>query len=350
MSETSAETKTAETVLPEQASHTLEAKDGTKAELSTSLKEMQGKGVDVMKINRPLPCFWPSHDGRTMHSSIQTINMVSALLQRPLLTITCGGLGQAVAMNGMVRSYEAILKQNPGLSEALISTKPESEGFYCRECNKAFAPAELSGHDAKHTTVGKRFSRVLWIEDDIALNPGQAMELARAIMKADENGWNLVTPYCTGFRDGGEYNWVYFKNPNEATGEIGRPFTEEEIQALMPFEEIHALGGLGFYYGDLFLDYVWYEGTYNGHDRFGLPSYSGIDWNYMLDNRLALRHYPVSIAHEKPVQFGNARVIKHWGDGRTHLETDPNDKLVGVVTDLAAKARAADRTAKYVVS
>ena len=229
---------------------------------------------------KPLPAFFPSHDRRCLLSTIQTVNEVSLILKRPLVPETTGGLGQAVSMNSMVRAFQAKVERS-GLSDIITGEK------------------------------GRRKTRGLWIEDDIGLFQVQAEEIARMILTADEHGWNMVTPYATGFRDDQEFNWVYFKMPHG--GEIGRPFTEDEIKALKPYDELDGLAGLGFYYGDIFTDYVWYEGTYNGKDRFGLPSYSGIDWNYFLDNGVKLRHYPISILHEKTVQFANAKVISNWG-------------------------------------
>ena len=284
--------------------------------------------ADVLKaqqrIGRPIPVFYPSHDGRSMHSTIQTINMMSVSLHRPLWTTSTGGIGQAVAMNGMVLNFKNTLKKF-GM-ENMIEKRDIGDG--------------------KTADV----FRVLWIEDDIILDQRQAVEIGQMITKADENGWNIVAPYTTGFRDGGEFNWVYFYLPNKETGEIGRPFTEDEIRALKPYDPLNGLAGLGFYYGDLYLDYVWYEGTYNGRDRFGLPSYSGIDWNYFLDNKVALRHYPLLISHEKPVQFGNRRVIRYWGDHTEWAETSPRDPLVGVITSRAEKKRAANRRRKVIVS
>ena len=282
--------------------------------------EQQLKGSGPVKVHKPIPMFFPSHDGRSMHGTIQTLNLVSVILQRPLLTTTCQGIGQAVAMNGMLRSFDASVRRM-GIEDALVERRN-----------------------------GLRVTRALWVEDDIEFVHSQAGEIARMITEADKHNWNMVVPYSTGFRDSGEYNWVYFKKPDKKKGIIGRPFTEPEIQSLRPFDRINGLGGLGFYYGDLFLDYVWYEGTFNGRDRFGLPSYSGIDWNYFLDNDIDLRHYPITILHEKPVKFSNSRVIRYWGDGNEWAETQKSDALVGVITTRAQKKRAAARKRAHIVS
>jgi len=231
---------------------------------------------------KPLPAFFPSHDRRILLQTERTVSKIEGILQRPLISETCGGIGQAVSMNGMVRFWSA---------------KVERSGL----------PGIITGEK------GHRKTRGLWIEDDIGLAEVQAEEIALMITEADRHGWNMVAPYATGFRETGEFNWVYFKMPNEETGEIGRPFTEDEIRALKPFDELHGLAGLGFYYGDIYVDYIWYEGNFNGRDRFGFPSYGGIDWNYFLDNHIELRHYPVVIYHEKTVSFSNAKVIENWG-------------------------------------
>lgn len=230
---------------------------------------------------KSLPVFLPSHDKRSMLQTIQTVNNVSLFLGRPIFSNTCGGLGQAVAMNGLVQSFKGACKRISEYSN-LIDERGVARG--------------------------------LWVEDDIELITGQAEEIAAMIVEADKHGWNIVAPYTTGYRDDGELNWVYFKKPEG--DQIGRPYTEEEIVALQPYEAVD-LAGLGFYYGDIYTDYVWHEGSYNGTDRFGLPSYAGIDWNYFLDNRIQLRHYPIVIMHEKPMSLGNIKVIANWGPGST---------------------------------
>jgi hypothetical protein len=214
---------------------------------------------------KPLVVFFPSHDTRIIMSTLFTVVNIAHYLERPLLPYTNKGLGQAVAINGMVLTF-------------------------------------------KRETGRTGIQRALWIEDDIILDMGQAGDLARMIKHADENSYNIVAPYSTGINgDTGEKNFVYYKFPEG--NEIGRPFTLEETRALKPYDLIHGVAGLGFYYGDVNLDYVFHEGDYNGKDRFGLPSYAGIDWNYFLDNKIELRHYPVRITHEKSQEFGNSEVL-----------------------------------------
>jgi hypothetical protein len=219
----------------------------------------------------PLVCFLVSHDGRVLVDTTLCVGMIASHLRRPLITRSTRGLGQAVQINGMLRGFKLDWKQ---------------EGWI----------------------------RALWIEDDIQLDCGQAQELAMMIQLADASadeyaprGFNIVSPYATGQDEWGRWNWVYFKKPSGE--EIGRPFTIKEIQSLQPYDRLDGLAGLGFYYGDVNLEYIFYEGTYNGKDRFGLPSYSGIDWNYFLDNNIDLRHYPVRIIHEKQRNYGNAEAL-----------------------------------------
>jgi phage FluMu protein Com len=285
-------------------------------------KKLLKKVVASPPPKQVLPAFFPSHDGRCKVSTILTAVETALCLGRPLMTESTTGLGQAVAMTGMVQTFRSELRAN---------------GAPIKDGQKV---------------------RGLWIEDDIILSPSDGQEIAKMILKADEKGWNIVAPYATGLRDISDSlrdpilkapvekrkcphcrkiyeekvakteNWTYFHMPQKE-GEIGGPFTLEEIRALKPYDRIYGLAGLGFYYGDIYLDYVWYEGTYNGRDRFGLPSYSGIDWNYFLDNHVELRHYPLRIAHEKPTTYDNVKALKFvsgdswmakWLTGKTQID------------------------------
>lgn len=96
--------------------------------------------------------------------------------------------------------------------------------------------------------------RGMMIDDDILLKSDQQQQLAIAIDTADKFGWNFISPYRT--RDG----YVAVAREN---GDLLRP---DEVVAMTPFDRI-ANGGLGFYYGDLPLDYKFHEdGTFGGED------------------------------------------------------------------------------------
>jgi hypothetical protein len=244
--------------------------------------------VEEAKPRRRVPqlvAFFASHDGRVLQPTTLTVISVSEQLERPLVSFVSAGLGQAVSLNAMLWMFKRMVASQKGGS-----------------------PFDVHGK-----------VRALWIEDDIMLDVAQAPEIAEMIRVADQNHYNIVTPYSTGHDDRGEPcphcgrtgedSWVYYHQPNDKTGEIGRPFTLKEIQALKPYDRVDGLAGLGFYYGAINTDYAFHEGEYNGRDRFGAPSWAGIDWNYFLDNRTELRHYPVSILHDKPHFWSNRAAI-----------------------------------------
>ena len=250
------------------------------------------KGIDMMptnvkRMNPPLICFFPSHDGRTLTGTTLALTQVARILDRDLMTFPGREMGQAVAINSMVQSFRYAFFNEQGRQMKL-------QGIY----------------------------RALWIEDDILISAAQAREIAEMIVKADENHWNIVAPYSAGLVEttpcptcgqNTDDNWTYYHFPDKETGEIGRRFTLEEIQALKPYDPIDGLGGLGFYYGDVNTDYVWHEGDCKGQDRDGMPAYSGIDWNYYLENNIVLRHYPIVIYHDKSRFYSNERALKYKG-------------------------------------
>jgi FkbM family methyltransferase len=300
---------------------------------------------------QPLFCFIISADGRNETTTTAMVCDISSLMGRPYVIIPCAGLGQAVSINGMILSF--IYRHMVSVDEKIM---PMYE--YVAECKKR----KLSPH-----------VRALWIEDDIMLSPRQSGEIAEmikyvestrcttpnckhedstctAVCRKCPRGLNIVAPYSTGnmavIRDEPMFcdhcgqqelpeNFVYFLKPVFhcekdgdfpiarnfdpsmvcptclGQGEIrtGRSYTVAEIRALKPYQAIEGLAGLGFYYGDIFLDYVWYEGLYNGQTARGLPSYSGIDWNYFLDNNIHLHHYPIIVLHEKAKMFSNYKVL-----------------------------------------
>ena len=131
--------------------------------------------------------------------------------------------------------------------------------------------------EAKRALGGKvTRARGFWLDDDILLMDLDALVAAMQI--ADRNKWNLVGGYRT------------------KTGHVcvshtdGSMFTLEEFSKLKAYDTV-PLAGLGFYYGDLPLDYQFHAD--------GKP-FMGEDLNFFYDNKeLQPRIAPIPLKHLK---------------------------------------------------
>ena len=225
---------------------------------------MSGKPV---KENPVLYAFFPSHDGRTLLPTLMTIVDVAEKLKVPLIPTTNGGLGQACSLNSML---------------------------YATKSRNPFLPDKIRG---------------FWIEDDILLDVSQADEIAEMVKVAEAKQYNMVAPYATTIAENTPLFYAYVHNSTDPARYGGDAYTNEEIKALKPYDKIDGLAGLGFYYGDIHLNYVFYEGTLRGHTKTGIPQWSGIDWNYFMDNKIELRHYPIKIIHIKDAYYNNFELV-----------------------------------------
>jgi hypothetical protein len=204
-------------------------------------------------MNDPLPVFITTRDGRSIPYSVITVCAAVFRMNRPLVPFTNHGPGQACSYNSMLRGARKVL--------------------------------------------GKDKVKALWIEDDIVLMPSEhnILGLVELITEADKNDWNIVAPYFvtpdTYYLD---YNHI---RTDENNIPIGAPigYTLEEVKALPKFAEID-IAGLGIFYGDIYLDYEFYEGL---HDDFPNRKYTGLDWIYYTEKKIPLRHYPLSVMHMK---------------------------------------------------
>lgn len=147
----------------------------------------------------------------------------------------------------------------------------------------AFAITQLFSNASK--ILGTDKVRGMIVEDDIYFNNPD--KLAEAIKKADENGWNLIAPYRVPDRDNeGNLSWLWTISDGEGA------YTDSEIKKLKDYDEVQN-GGLGFYYGDIPLDYKFREeGKYKGHDL-----------NFYHDNQIKLRYVDLGIRHIKTVML-----------------------------------------------
>jgi hypothetical protein len=130
--------------------------------------------------------------------------------------------------------------------------------------------------------------RGMFFDDDIIIDPEYDMgKLADAIKKADENGWNLVANYHV------EYTKEIPTTPvmmhtQEGT-DLFKFYTQAEVDALKDFDELHnTTSGLGFYYGDIPLDY-----------KFWYADQKAEDGNFFKENKIKLRYINVPLFHKK---------------------------------------------------
>ena len=127
----------------------------------------------------------------------------------------------------------------------------------------------------------KKFCKVdrirgLMIDDDILSVDQEG--IVKAVVKADQMGWNIVGPYRT-------------KNDRvcvcHANGDM---MTIDEYKKLKPYDQV-SMAGLGFYYGDLPLNYEFHAD--------GKP-FLGEDLNFFFDNQdIKIRIAPVQLKHLK---------------------------------------------------
>ncbi len=118
--------------------------------------------------------------------------------------------------------------------------------------------------------------RGIMIDDDILVTDQNA--LYKAIITADRANWNIVAPYRTK------------KDQIVLCKGDGTMLSIEEYKKLKPYDRI-SLAGLGFYYGDLPLDYEFHSD--------GKP-FLGEDLNFFYDNpQLQPRVAPIPLKHLK---------------------------------------------------
>jgi len=130
----------------------------------------------------------------------------------------------------------------------------------------------------KHLPAGIEVVRGFLLDDDILLTDEGA--LYDAVKIADEKHWNIVAPYRT------KHNHICICD------ETGTMLSIEEFSKLAPYAPVH-YAGLGFYYGDIPLNYEFHAD--------GKP-FAGEDLNFFHDNpQLKPRVAPVPTKHLKVI-------------------------------------------------
>jgi hypothetical protein len=134
------------------------------------------------------------------------------------------------------------------------------------------------------------YVRGFLIDDDIRLADQKALE--QVIRTADANRWNVVAPYRG---KSGRFS-IIKKIPPRPSGTSTEMITEDELVKIKPYDEVE-LAGLGFYYGDIPLQYEFHEGN----------PYTGEDLNFFHDNALHIRLAPLYLEHLKSMPLPGAK-------------------------------------------
>ena len=135
---------------------------------------------------------------------------------------------------------------------------------------------------------GGKIRALLW-DDDLLLPKNLDLKfIIDAFKKADENNWNLIANYRVQHTttENGLTNVMMKRQKNDQY----RFYTDEELCNLKTFDELpDTVSGLGFYYGEINLDY-----QFHYDDR---PE----DINFFRDNKIQLRYLDLRLYHEKKI-------------------------------------------------
>jgi len=135
------------------------------------------------------------------------------------------------------------------------------------------------------------YVRMLWVDSDIRVNT-PANELAERFKKADELGLNLIADYITPWQNGGFAHTISKLNDRGTYTTL----TDEELNAFKDMQELPMgyVGGLGFYYGLVPIDYKFHNEEF------------GEDITFFRDMYIRLPNYSLNLAkidikHKKEV-------------------------------------------------
>lgn len=131
--------------------------------------------------------------------------------------------------------------------------------------------------------------RALLLDDDIILPRNLDLRvIVDAFKKADENNWNLIANYRVQHTavENGMANVMMKRKKNDQYSF----YSDEDLAKLKTFDELpDTVSGLGFYYGEINLDY-----QFHYDDR---PE----DINFFRDNKISLRYLDLRLYHEKKI-------------------------------------------------
>jgi hypothetical protein len=128
---------------------------------------------------------------------------------------------------------------------------------------------------------GKDKVRGLMLDSDIIIPINQVKKITEEIIKADKENYNFVLPYPT-------------SNGSSIYDLKGEKIIQiDDISEFMKMDKAYA-SGLGFYYGDLPLDY-----------KFRTDNNMGEDINFFIDNSISPKVIKeIEILHYKRVRLG----------------------------------------------
>jgi hypothetical protein len=135
---------------------------------------------------------------------------------------------------------------------------------------------------------GGKIRALLWDDDLILPHNIDLGIIVDAFKKADENNWNLIANYRVehSASENGTVNVMMKRKENDQY----RFYTDEELSKLKTFDPLpDTVSGLGFYYGEINLDY-----QFHYDDR---PE----DINFFRDNKIELRYLDLRLYHEKKI-------------------------------------------------
>jgi hypothetical protein len=127
--------------------------------------------------------------------------------------------------------------------------------------------------------------RGLWIDDDVLIDE-PIKRVSDAIREADVRHANIVANYRIPWRDDSIVNSIGISNEK---GDLGHFATKEELDRLKNFDPLPmgSHNGLGFYYGDIPLNY-----------RFHYDVMAE-DVNFFRDNKIQLSYVDLKLRHNK---------------------------------------------------
>ena len=186
---------------------------------------------------------------------------------RPIITPTRlyqGAMGRSIAT--LYNTFYALGKQP----------------LYLQSAGAGYAAVRSASFElTQQVFQGRTTLRGLLLDDDIWVD--DSVGLGEIITIADENGWNIVAPYMLADKS------MSILTPPVGDSEYPHRMTVEEVADLEEYSKIWA-AGLGFYYGDLPLEYKFHEGN----------PWAGEDLNFFCDNpQLETRVAPMRVLHAK---------------------------------------------------
>lgn len=161
--------------------------------------------------------------------------------------------------------------------------------------NKGISASRTGGFNAAKNALDKMGVkhggkiRALLLDDDIILPRNLDLNIiVDAFKKADENNWNLIANYRVQHTatENGMVNVMMKRRKNDQYSF----YSDDDLAKLKTFDELpDTVSGLGFYYGEINLDY-----QFHYDDR---PE----DINFFRDNKIQLRYLDLRLYHEKKI-------------------------------------------------